>query len=142
MTDPWHDSLHPDHDPKKEVVILLTDMVQYSVRTSAMKPEEIRDFMIAYHLAIRDIIVVDDEDPIEIEPLAGDGALVIFDRRADEGRVEMCNRVVTAVERMARAIDAGNLPATRMGIYLGDIIQAQLGEKTLKFLITIELQPA
>jgi hypothetical protein len=107
-------------------------MVRYSVRTSTMTPEEIRDFMIGYHQDIRDIIVIDD-DPIEIEPLAGDGALVIFDRRSDEGRAEMCNRVVRAVERMARAIDAGDLPATRMGIHLGDIIQAKLGEKVLKF---------
>jgi len=132
MTDPRKDSLLSGHDPKKEVVILLTDMVRYSVRTSTMTPEEIRDFMIGYHQDIRDIIVIDD-DLIEIEPLAGDGALVIFDRRADEGRVEMCNRVVRAVERMARAIDAGDLPATRMGIHLGDIIQAKLGEKVLKF---------
>jgi len=133
MTDPSNDSLHPDHGPKKEVVILLTDMVRSSVRTSTMKPEEIRDFMIGYHLQIRDIIMIHGDDPIEIEPQAGDGALVIFDRRPDEGRTEMCNRVVQAVERMARAIDAGALPATRMGIHLGDIIQAKLGEKVLKF---------
>jgi len=132
MTDRRNDSLLSGHDQKKEVVILFTDMVRYSVRTSTMTPEEIRDFMIGYHQDIRDIIVIDD-DLIEIEPLAGDGALVIFDRRADEGRVEMCNRVVRAVERMARAIDAGDLPATRMGIHLGDIIQAKLGEKVLKF---------
>ncbi|HSO08522.1 MAG TPA: cyclic nucleotide-binding domain-containing protein [Desulfoprunum sp.] len=125
--------MHPDYGPKKEVVILLTDMVQYSERTSAMAPEEIRDFTIRYHQDIRDLIVMDGDDPIEIEPLAGDGALVIFDRRANEGRAKMCSRVVAAVERMACAIDAGRLPATRMGIYLGDIIQAKLGEKFLKF---------
>ena len=133
MTDQRNDSLHPDYGPKKEVVILLTDMVQYSERTSAMAPEEIRDFTIRYHQDIRDLIVMDGDDPIEIEPLAGDGALVIFDRRANEGRAKMCSRVVAAVERMACAIDAGRLPATRMGIYLGDIIQAKLGEKFLKF---------
>lgn len=133
MTDPSNDSLHPDYGPKKEVVILLTDMVRSSMRTSTMKPEEIRDFMIGYHQQIRDIIMMDGDDPIEIEPQAGDGALVIFDRRPDEGRAEMCNRVVQAVERMARAIDVGALPATRMGIHLGDIIQAKLGEKVLKF---------
>ena len=133
MTDQRNDSLHPDYGPKKEVVILLTDMVQYAERTSAMAPEEIRDFTIRYHQDIRDLIVMDGDDPIEIEPLAGDGALVIFDRRANEGRAKMCSRVVAAVERMACAIDAGRLPATRMGIYLGDIIQAKLGEKFLKF---------
>ena len=133
MTDQRNDSLHPDHSPKKEVVILLTDMVRYSVWTSAMIPEEIRDFTIGYHQDIRDLIMEDGDDPIEIEPLAGDGALVIFDRRGNEGRAEMCSRVVAAVERMARAIDSGKLPATRMGIYLGDIIQAKLGEKVLKF---------
>ena len=133
MTDQRNDSLHPDCGSKKEVVILLTDMVQYAERTSAMAPEEIRDFTIRYHQDIRDLIVMDGDDPIEIEPLAGDGALVIFDRRANEGRAKMCSRVVAAVERMACAIDAGRLPATRMGIYLGDIIQAKLGDKFLKF---------
>ena len=128
-----NNSLHVENGPKKEVVILLSDMVQYSARTSTMKPEEIRDFMLDYHEKMREIMTTDGEELVDVEPLAGDGALVIFDKRPGEGRTEICTRALNAAIRMAHAITEGRIPATRMGIYLGDIIQAKLGDRELKF---------
>lgn len=125
--------LSVESGPKKEVVILLSDMVQYSQRTSNMRPEEIRDFMIEYHENIRKIVQTADDRPPEIEPLAGDGALIIFEKGHGEGRAEICTRALNAAMRMAFAIQEGSIPATRMGIYLGDIIEAKLGDKLLKF---------
>ena len=126
-------SLHVENGPKKEVVILLSDMVQYSVRTSLMRPEDIRDFMLEYHAKMREIMAMEGEALVDIEPLAGDGALVIFEKGPGEGRAEICTRALNAAIRMAYAIGEGRIPATRMGIYLGDIIQARLGERELKF---------
>ncbi len=126
-------SISVENGPKKEVVILLSDMVQYSQKTSCMGPEEIRDFMIEYHENIREIINNDNDALSEIEPLAGDGAMVIFEKGHGEGRGEICTRALNAAVRMAFAIAEGRLPATRMGIYLGDIIEASLGDKVLKF---------
>ncbi len=122
-----------EDDPRKEVVILLSDMVQYSQKTASMHPEEIRDFMIEYHENIRKIIHQNEKYPPEIEPLAGDGALIIFEKSRAEGRGEICTRAVNAAVRMAFAIAEGRIPATRMGVYLGDIIEARLGDKILKF---------
>jgi class 3 adenylate cyclase len=126
-------SIPAEKGPKKEVVILLSDMVQYSQKTSCMGPEEIRDFMITYHENIQEIIYGDKDDSLEVEPLAGDGALVIFEKQAHEGRAEICSRAVSAAVRMAHAIEEKRIPATRMGIYLGDIIEAKLGKRMLKF---------
>ncbi|RPH42804.1 MAG: hypothetical protein EHM86_02050 [Desulfobulbaceae bacterium] len=126
-------SVSVEAGPKKEVVILLSDMVQYSQRTSSMRPEEIRDFMIEYHENIWKIICGENGASPDIEPLAGDGALIIFEKGHGEGRAEICTRAVNAAVRMASAIQAGRIPATRMGLYLGDIIEAKLGDKLLKF---------
>ena len=128
-----NDRISVENGPKKEVVILLSDMVQYSHKTASMRPEEIRDFMIEYHENIREIVHFEEDNPTEIEPLAGDGALIIFEKRHNEGRGEICSRALNAAVRMAFAIENGRLPATRMGLYLGDIIEARLGEKVLKF---------
>lgn len=126
-------NISSENGPKKEVVIFLSDMVQYSQKTSCMGPEEIRDFMIEYHENIWDIINADNDVPPEIESLAGDGALVIFEKQQGEGRGEICTRAINAAVRMAFAIENGRIPATRMGVYLGDIIEARLGDKLLKF---------
>lgn len=128
-----NDSIPVEKGPKKEVVILLSDMVQYSQKTSRMGPEEIRDFMINYHETLQEIIHRDKDDSLEVEPLAGDGALVIFEKQDNEGRAEICSRAVSAAVRMAYAIEEKRIPSTRMGIYLGDIIEAKLGKRMLKF---------
>ena len=118
---------------EREVVILMTDMIQYSQKSSGMTPEEIRDFLIAYHGRVNDLICHEESRPLEIEPSAGDGSLIIFDKRSGEDRSGVCTRALRAALRLAEAIADGSLAPTRMGIYLGSIIEAQLGARMMKF---------
>ncbi len=118
---------------EKKVVILLCDMVRYSQKTAEMRPNEIRDFIIEYHKNLQSIIQTDEEGVQEIEPSAGDGAIAIFERRAGEPKAEMYNRAVKAAIKMAFAMEDSIIPPTRIGIFAGDIIEAQLGNRTMKF---------
>lgn len=119
--------------PEREVVILTTDMVQYSRISSAMEPEEIRDFLIAYHSGIYSLLSRAENRPVDIEPAAGDGCLVIFDKRSGEDRSGICTRALRSTLRMAKAIAKGTLAPTRMGLFLGRITEAQLGTRMAKF---------
>jgi len=121
------------NSPEREVVILMTDMVGYSQVSSGMTPEEIRDFLIDYHGRIHHIIHREESIPFEIEPSAGDGCLVIFDKRPGEDRAGICSRALATALRMAEAIADGSLAPTRMGILLGPITEAQLGTRMAKF---------
>jgi class 3 adenylate cyclase len=129
-----YQDLRPEHEgPEREVVILMSDMVRYSQVTAHMRPDEVRDFILNYHKSIQDIIEVADTLPVEIEPQAGDGALIVFDKLPGEGREEVCSRALKASLRIAHAIAKGRLPPTRMGMYMGDIIEAHLGSRKVKF---------
>lgn len=119
--------------PEREVVILMTDMVRYSRKSSGMTPEEIRDFLTDYHGTIHDLVCREDSQPLDIEPSAGDGCLVVFDKRPGEGRSGICTRALQVALRMAEAIADGSLAPTRMGILLGRITEAQLGARMAKF---------
>ncbi len=117
----------------KEVVILLTDMVQYSKITQGMQPIEIRDFIIAYYQQIQAVLVAEEFQPLSIDPLAGDGAIIIFEKRQDNSTEELCTRALQAAIHCNLAIDKKLIPATRMGLFLGDIIEAKLGDRIHKF---------
>lgn len=118
---------------QREVVIMMTDMVRYSRTTANMSPCEIRNFLLEYHSEIYEIVNTEDSFPVDIEPSAGDGSLVIFDKREGEGLTEVCNRAVGAAIRMSESIIAGELPPTRMGLILGDIIEVEVGGRQTKF---------
>jgi CRP-like cAMP-binding protein/class 3 adenylate cyclase len=120
-------------DPDREVVILLTDMVDYARKSSGMTPEEIRDFLIDYHGRINNIVQQEELFPLEIEPSAGDGNLIIFDKRPGEDRCGICTRALQVALWMAESIADGSLAPTRMGILLGRITEAQLGSRMAKF---------
>ena len=114
-------------------VILMSDMEQYSQRTSGMSPEELRDFISGYHRTFRDIVITPDSQPVEVEPSAGDGTLVIFRKNPGENDQAICQRALRAAIRVAYAIADGALPATRMGLFLGEIVEAELGSRVCKF---------
>lgn len=116
-----------------EVAIILTDMVSYSQQTAHMDPIEIRDFIIGYHQKMQSIICLEESQPMEVEPSAGDGAIIIFKSRPGEAKEEKCRRALTAALNMAFSIENGQLPDTRIGIYCGEIIEAKVGEKSVKF---------
>ncbi len=117
----------------KKVVILLSDMVQYSRLTQYMRPDEIRDFIISYYRELQAILLVEEFQPLSIDPSAGDGAIIVFEKREDSSLEELCTRALQAAVCCNRAIDRGAVPATRMGLFLGDIIEAKLGDRVHKF---------
>lgn len=116
-----------------EVAILLTDMVQYSKLTQHMRPEEIRDFIITYHAELQNIFDTGDFKPFSIDPSAGDGAVIVFEKRKGRGSSELCSRALKAAISCNKAIDDGIIPSTRMGLFLGEIIEARLGNRLHKF---------
>lgn len=121
------------HDPWQNVVILMSDMAQYSCLTSAMSPEELKDFIIEYHYKLRDLIISPENMPVDFEPTAGDSSLVVFKKRPGEDDATICTRAVQTSLRIARAIDEQKLQPTRLGLYLGKIIEAELCGRTTKF---------
>ncbi len=120
---------------EREVVILMTDMVQYSVQSSGMSPEEIRDFLTEYHEGMTTLVYQPENLPVEVDPFAGDGSLVIFDKRPEEGGDTrgICTRALATAVRLSQAMADGQLTPTRMGIFLGQIIEARLGNRLSKF---------
>lgn len=120
-------------EAEREVVILITDMVQYSQKSLGMEPDQIRDFLISYHDGIHHLLDREEHAPLEIEPSAGDGCLVIFDKRPGENKSGVCSRALAATLRLAEAITGGILEPTRMGLLLGGITEAQLGTRKVKF---------
>ncbi|WP_419174201.1 cyclic nucleotide-binding domain-containing protein [Desulfosediminicola sp.] len=117
---------------EKEVVILMTDMVGYSHLTAHMRPNGIRDFIVDYHRTIQEIVAAEDE-MVRVEPLAGDGALIIYEKRADELESALCTRATVTALRLADAVDSGLLPPTRVGLHFGEIIEAKLNGRSVKF---------
>ncbi len=118
---------------EKEVVILLTDMVQYSKLTQHMRPEEIRDFIIDYYQKLHSLLMVEEFQPLTIDPSAGDGAIIIFEKREEGSTKELCTRALQAAVSCNMAMDQRLIPSTRMGLFLGDIIEARLGNMVHKF---------
>lgn len=118
---------------EKKVVILLCDMVRYSQKTADMRPVEIRDFIIEYHRKLHDILNKESGDHLQVEPSAGDGAIAIFESQEGESKADVCDRAVRAAVSLGYAMETGELPQTRIGIFAGDIIEAQIGGKTMRF---------
>ena len=117
----------------EEVVVLTTDMHQYSKITSNMTARQIRDFMIDYHGFLQNIIIEGQNTADEFEPCAGDASIAIFKQRTGEDKREKCRRALKVALRIAEAIEARKIPFTRLGLYVGDVIEAQFGRLTLRF---------
>ena len=118
---------------EKKVVILLSDMVRYSRQTADMRPAEVRDFIVEYHKNLQEIIKIDNESFQEIEPSAGDGAIAIFEKHKEKSNTEVCDRAIKAVINISIAMEDGVIPQTRIGLFAGDIIETQIGKKTMRF---------
>jgi len=120
-------------NPRNEVAVLITDIHQYSRITANMNAEEIRDFMIGYHGFLQKMIMEGEARAHEFEPCAGDASVVIFKQQGSEAREEKCRRALKVAINIAEAIESGQIPFTRIGIYVGDVIEAQFGKLTLRF---------
>lgn len=117
---------------EKEVVILLTDMEGYSWRASEMSPLQIQAFMVDYHRSLKDIVHRIAGPSQSIEPSAGDGAVAVFEFDQDTGKAVCTTALRCALEILA-GIERGKLPRTRIGLFSGPIIEAELDRKTMRF---------
>lgn len=117
---------------EKEVIILLSDMEGYSCLASEMTPYEIQSFMVNYHRALKDIVHRIAGPSQMIEPSAGDGAVAIFEFGEDD-RIEICNKALGCALAILDEIEQGRLPKTRIGLFSGNIIEASLDDKTMRF---------
>lgn len=118
---------------EKQVVIMLCDMVGYSQITAEMRPVEIRDFIVDYHRNLQKIVNLNARYHQEIEPSAGDGAIAIFAKSDGETKTDLCDRSITAAVQLAKAMEQGQIPQTRIGIFAGDIIETSINGKSMRF---------
>lgn len=118
---------------EKEVVILLSDMVDYSCKTTEMRPAEIKDFMLDYHKNLKKIVHSVCGEKQRIESSAGDGAVAVFERRSGEGKNQMCGLALRVAIEMIAAMEKGTIAKTRIGLFSGHIIEAVLDGKTMRF---------
>ena len=118
---------------EKEVAILLSDMVGYSLKTADMRPTEIKDFMLLYHRNLKKIVHSVCGKKQIIESSAGDGAVAIFQREAGQGKDQMCGRALNVALEMLYAMEKGVISETRIGLFTGDVIEAVLDGQTMRF---------
>lgn len=121
------------NEPLNEAVILTTDIHRYSRITANMTAEEIRDFMIHYLTTLQQLVKHGEYSADEFEPFAGDASIAIFRQKAGQDPREKCRNALRVALSIARAADAGKIPFTRMGIYAGEITEAEFNETTLRF---------
>lgn len=120
-------------DTAQNVAILMSDMAQYSQRTSAMCPEELRDFVTDYHDRLMTLIASATQGPVDVEASGGDGSLILFPKATGEGDRDICTRAVQVAVTVAQAIEKEVIQPTRMGIYLGKIVEGRLCGRRAKF---------
>ncbi len=120
----------PD-DPPREAVVLITDIYHYSQLTANRTAEQIRDLMIGYFDTLQTMILENDAD--DFEPFAGDSSIALFKQKAGEDRQEKCKRALKAALAIVQAIENRKISITRIGIYAGDIIEAEFGKLILRF---------
>lgn len=118
---------------EKEVVILLSDMVGYSRRTSEMVPAEIRNFMLEYHRNLKNIVHSICGTDQHIEPSAGDGVVAVFERKPGEGKSKICDLALNVALEMVSAMEKGVIAQTRIGLFSGNIIEAAFDGKPMWF---------
>ncbi|MFV0437455.1 MAG: cyclic nucleotide-binding domain-containing protein [Desulfopila sp.] len=98
-----------------------------------MSPEELRDFIIRYHSKLVAIVDIPENHPVDFESSAGDGSLVVFRKGEGEDDKIICTRAVQTALTFAYAIENRKIQPTRIGLYLGRIIEANLYGKATKF---------
>lgn len=123
----------PQKNEEREAVLLLSDMVNYSGKVGGMPLPEIRNYMYNYHLKIREIIEKDGRKRHTFEPTAGDGTVVIYGCSTLEEKSELAELAVDTAIRIGKAIVMGELPATRIGLFSGKMIEAILDSHVLRF---------
>ena len=120
-------------NPEREVAILLTDMKQYAKLTSHMTTRQIRDYIIDYQNFLQTIVMKGEKSGQAFEPFAGDSSITTFENRPGEDSKKKCKRALKVAIDIAKAVENQQIPFTRIGIFVGKIIEAQFEKHTLRF---------
>jgi class 3 adenylate cyclase len=120
-------------NPEREVVVFLTDMKQYTKLTAHMTTAQVRDFIIDYQKLLQAIVMEGERGAHEFEPFAGDASIAIFEDNPGENSKEKCKRALRVAIDIAKAVESRQVPFTRIGIFVGKIIEAQFEKLTLRF---------
>jgi class 3 adenylate cyclase len=120
-------------NPEREVVVFLTDMKQYTKLTAHMNTAQVRDFIIDYQTFLQAIVMDGEGGAHTFEPFAGDASVAIFEDRQGENSTKKCKRALIVAVDVAKAVESQQIPFTRIGIFVGKIIEAQFEKITLKF---------
>jgi class 3 adenylate cyclase len=115
---------------EREVVVLLTDMKQYAKLTAHMTTEQVRDFIIDYQKFLQAIVMIGERGAHAFEPFAGDASIAIFEDGPGENSKEKCKRALKVAIDVAKAVESEQIPFTRIGIFVGNIIEAQFEKLT------------
>jgi class 3 adenylate cyclase len=120
-------------NPEREVAILLTDMKQYAKLTAHMTTRQIRDYIIDYQNFLQTIVMKGEKGTQAFEPFAGDASITTFENRPGEDGKKKCKRALKVAIEIAKAVENQQIPFTRIGIFVGKIIEAQFEKHTLRF---------
>jgi class 3 adenylate cyclase len=120
-------------NPEREVAILLTDMKQYAKLTAHMTTGQIRDYIINYQNFLQTIVMKGEKSGQAFEPFAGDASITTFENRPGEDGKKKCKRALKVAIDIAKAVENQQIPFTRIGIFVGKIIEAQFEKHTLRF---------
>jgi CRP-like cAMP-binding protein/class 3 adenylate cyclase len=120
-------------NPEREVAILLTDMKQYAKLTAQMTTRQIRDYIIDYQNFLQTSVMKGEEGAQAFEPFAGDSSITTFENRPGEDSKKKCKRALKVAIDIAKAVENQQIPFTRIGIFVGKIIEAQFEKHTLRF---------
>ncbi len=123
----------PPEDNVREAVILLADMVNYGHNVGSLPLEKIRSSMLAYHTQMREIINSRCNGNLSFEPTEGDGTAVVYNCQNPNQREHACTEMVNTAIAVSRAITSGSLPATRVGLSTGQMVEAIFDNNVLRF---------
>jgi len=118
-------------NPEREVALLLTDMKQYAKLTAQMTTGQIRDYIIDYQNFLQTTVMKGEEGAQAFEPFAGDASITNFENRPGEDSKKKCIRALKVAIDIAKAVENQQIPFTRIGIFVGQIIEAQFEKHTL-----------
>ena len=108
----------------EKAVILSSDIRNYTGLTAGMEPSAYRDFTTSYYRELEAIFSEPDSRADEFNPYAGDAALALFKDIKAENPDEKAVRALEAARRLVLAAIRGIIPATRVGLFSGEIIKA------------------
>jgi class 3 adenylate cyclase len=118
---------------EKQVTLLLTDMVGFGRKTFGMNPKEVAAFLIDYRRKMESVILEDREGAQHLDHIAGDATASVFESRPSEEPAQRNVRAFRNAVKLLQEIAAGRVLETHIGLYSGEIIEAEYKNQVFRF---------